>query len=94
MHQGMAVMDEATGKLLNYRQLMQNPKYKKQWSVSSAKEFDRFANGVGKRVKGTNTIRFIRKQDVPAARRKDVMYGQFVCNVRPEKRNTTAHDLL
>ena len=30
VHQGMAVMDEATGKLLNFRQLMQNPKYKKQ----------------------------------------------------------------
>ncbi len=28
-HQTMAVMDKDTGKLLNYRQLMNSPKYKK-----------------------------------------------------------------
>ena len=30
-------------------------------------------------------IKFIRKDDVPKDRRKDVTYGQFVCTVRPEK---------
>jgi hypothetical protein len=29
VHQAMAVMDKDTGKLLNYRQLMNSPKYKK-----------------------------------------------------------------
>ena len=44
------------------------------------------ANGVGGRIKNpTNTIKFIRKDDVPRERRKDVTYGQFVCTVRPEK---------
>ena len=33
----------------------------------------------------TNTIKFIRKEDVPQSRRKDVKYGQFFCTVRPEK---------
>ena len=42
-------------------------------------------NGVGGRIKETNTIKFICKQDVPTARRKDLMYGTFVCNVRKEK---------
>ena len=81
----MAVMDAETGKLLNYRQLMRDPKYKKQWSVSSANEFGRLANGVGGRIKGTNTIKFVAKNDVPKNRMKDVTYGQFVCSIRPEK---------
>ena len=82
----MAVMDAETGKLLNYKQLMRDPKYKKHWSVSSANEFGRLENGVGDRIKGTNTIKFIQKRDVPQARRKDVTYGSFVCNERPEKK--------
>ena len=86
VHQALAVMDKQTGKMLNYRQLMRHPFYKKAWSLSSANEFGRLANGVGGRIKNpTNTIKFIRKDDVPLDRRKDVTYGQFVCTVRPEK---------
>ena len=43
------------------------------------------ADGVGNQVKGTKTIEFIRKSDVPQARTKDVTYGSFVCSVRNEK---------
>jgi len=86
IHKAMAVMDADTGKMLNYRQLMRHPDYKQPWSKSSANEFGRLANGVGGRIKNpTNTIKFIRKNDVPHDRRKDVTYGQFVCTVRPEK---------
>ena len=31
-------------------------------------------------------MRFIREQEVPKQRKKDVTYGSFVCNVRPEKK--------
>ena len=86
MHQAMAVMDKASGKLLNYRQLMRDPKYKKEWNISAANEFGRLADGVGGRVKGTKTIKFIHKRDVPKNRMKDVTYGQFVCSIRPEKK--------
>ena len=79
VHEAMAVMDAETGKLLNYKQLMRNPKYKKKWSISSANEFGRLVNGVGGRTKKTtNTIKFIRKDEVPKDRRKDVTYGSFV----------------
>eukprot|EP00956_Cyclotella_meneghiniana_P038610 scaffold156983_cov20-Cyclotella_meneghiniana.AAC.2 len=82
----MAVLDEDTGNLLNYRQLLRHPKYRDQWKVSSANEFGRLANGVGGRIKKpTNTIRFIREQDIPKDRRKDITYGSFTCSVRPEK---------
>jgi len=39
----MAVMDEETGHLLNYRQLLCSAKYKKQWGISSANKFGRLA---------------------------------------------------
>jgi hypothetical protein len=88
VHQALAVMDAETGKVFNYRQLMQSTKHKEKWSKSSANEFGRLANGVGGRIKGTNTIKFIQKRDVPSHRMKDVTYGQFVCCIRPEKAET------
>jgi hypothetical protein len=86
VHRAIAVMDKQSGKMLNYRQLMRHPDYREQWSLSSANEFGRLANGVWGRIKHpTNTIKFISKNEVPHGRRKDVTYGQFVCTIRPEK---------
>jgi hypothetical protein len=39
VHQALAVLDKATEKMLNYRQLMRHPTYKKEWQLSSANEF-------------------------------------------------------
>ena len=75
VHQAMAAMDAETGKLLNYKQIIRDPKHTKRWSVSSANEFGRIVNGVGGRIKGTNKIKFIRKREVPNDRRKDMTYG-------------------
>jgi hypothetical protein len=36
-------------------------------------------------VKGTNTILFVHKQDIPHDHLHDITYGQFVCTIRPEK---------
>ena len=41
---------------------------------------------MGGRVKGTNTIKFVRKSAIPNDRRRDITYGSFVCTVRPEKK--------
>ena len=80
-------MNTDTDKLLSYRQLMRKPKFKNNWSTSSANEFGRLANGVGGRIKNpTNTILFIIRNDIPHNLRKDVTYGQFICSVRPEKK--------
>ena len=79
-------MDAETGKLLNYRQLQRYPKYSKEWNKYEANEFGRLTNSVGGRVKGTNTIKFIKRGDVPDGRRKDVTYVQFVCIITPEKK--------
>jgi hypothetical protein len=85
-HQAMSVMDEDTGKQLNYRQLTRSTKYREAWSLSPANKFGRLANGIGGRIKNpTNTIEFIFQHKVPTERMKDVTYGQFVCTVQPEK---------
>ena len=56
VHQATTVMNVATDKLLDYKQLMKNLKYKKKWDISSANKFGRLANGVGGQTKNpTNT---------------------------------------
>jgi len=85
IERALAVMDHDSGKMMNYCQLRKHPKYNKAWTTSSANEFGRLASGVGGRVKGTKKIRFIHQDDVPQKRWKDITYGSFQCNVRPEK---------
>ena len=86
----MAVMDKDSGKMLNYRQLMRHPEYKQQWSKLSANELGRLANGVGGRIKNpTNTIKFIRKDDVPQEQRKDVTYRHLYAPYDPIKPRKT-----
>jgi hypothetical protein len=41
VHKALEVMDTHTGKVLNYRQLMQSPKHKETWSKLSANKFGR-----------------------------------------------------
>ena len=78
-----AVIDEATGKELPYRQLITLPETKSTWQRSSANEFGRLFQGVGERITGTNTCKFIRHEDVP--KDKNPTYARFVCDIRPQK---------
>ena len=82
-----AVLDQETGQLLEYRQLLKHPRFKEVWNRSSADEFGRLAQGVGGRIKGTDTIRFIHKHEVPQDRFKDCTYIKFVCTIRTEKKD-------
>ena len=79
------VLDPDTGELLEYRQLLRHPKFKETWSISAANEFGRLAQGIKGRVKATDTIKFIKKSEIPPDRLKDVTYLKFVCMVRTEK---------
>jgi len=54
---------------------------------SSANEFGRLAQGVGNRIKGTSTIFFVPKSDVPFKTSKTT-YGKIVCNIKPHKKET------
>ena len=40
VHEALAVMNAETGKVLNYRKLMQSQKHEEIWSESSAKKLE------------------------------------------------------
>ena len=65
--------------------MIQHPAIGEQWRHSSSNEFGWLAQGIGGRIKGTDTMRFIPKQQVPEDRMRDVTYGKFVCDVRQEQ---------
>ena len=79
------IFDVNSGKVLKYRQLITNPHYQTVWNTSSANEFGRLAQGIGNRIKGTDTIVFVHKRQVPQDRMKDVTYVKFVCELKPNK---------
>ena len=80
-----AVLDGDTGELLEYRHLIKNPKYRKEWGYSFGNEIGRLAQGMPGRTEGTDTIQFIFKHEIPPDRWRDVTYARICCNVRPQK---------
>jgi hypothetical protein len=59
------------------------------WEKSASNELGRLCQGLSdRRVKGTNTLFFIKKDAVPKERRQDITYGNFVCELRPNKAET------
>ena len=73
----LPVLDEATGQTLEYHQLRQHPDFHKIWNESYSNELCRLCqiigtspDGIGKRVKGTDTLFLIRFEDIPADCRK------------------------
>jgi hypothetical protein len=73
------------GELLEYRHLIGNPKTKAVWAHSYGNEIGRLAQGMPGQNEGTNTIFFIRRDQVPRNRMKDTTYGLITCLVRSEK---------
>ncbi len=78
-----SVLHPTTGVPMEYKQLIKDPETKAIWNTSAANKFGRLAQGCGGRVKGTDTINFIKHADVPAGR--IVTYARFVCVMRPQK---------
>jgi hypothetical protein len=63
------------GELLEYHHLVSNHKTRSTWTHSYGNEIDRLAQGMPSRNTGTNTIFFIKKNQVPQNRAKDETYG-------------------
>jgi hypothetical protein len=80
-----AVLDKTVGHLLEMQHLLTNPKYKELWGKSYTKEIGCFAQGMLGVSKGTNTIVFIRREDIPHNRKHGVMYARVCVNYCPEK---------
>ncbi len=73
------------GELLEYRHLIANEKTRATWTHSYGNEIGRLAQGMPGRNTGTNTIVFIKRNQVPHDRAKDVTYGLITTLIRPEK---------
>jgi hypothetical protein len=76
-----AVINNDTGKVLEYRHLIKSEKHKRIWVRSFSNELGRLFQGI-RNVPGTDTCFFIRKSQVP--KHKRATYGRIVCNIRPQ----------
>jgi hypothetical protein len=70
-----AVICPETGKSLKHQELITKLKYKTKWMRSTANEINRLYS--------MNTIRFIRRLDIPKGRK--VTYGSFVVDLKNHK---------
>jgi hypothetical protein len=80
-----AALDKTTGHLMEMRHLLVNPKYKELCGRSYTKELGCLAQGMPGVSKGTNTIVFIRRNDIPHNRKRDVTYMHVCVNYCLEK---------
>jgi hypothetical protein len=62
-----AVICPDTGKSLKHNELITLLWHKIRWMRSTANEIGRLAQGLKRGVKGTNTIKFIIREDVPVS---------------------------
>jgi hypothetical protein len=70
-----ALICPETGKSLKHQELITNLRHKIKWMRSTANEITRLYN--------TNTIRFIRRSNIPKGRK--VTYGSFVVDIKDNK---------
>ncbi len=73
------------GELLEYRHLIANQTTRATWQHSYGNKIGRLAQGMPGCNTVTNTIVFIKKNQVPQNIAKDVTYGLITCLIRPEK---------
>ena len=89
----LPVLDKETGKLLEYRQVRNNPIYSPIWNPSYANKLGGLCQGFGKvtkgtkkkQVAGTDTFRVMHYRDIPKHKLKDVCHTMVVCEYLPQK---------
>ncbi len=69
------------GKLLKYKQLIAKLKTRAKWTHSYGNKIGRLAQGMPGHNTGTTTIIFIKKDQVPTTRAKNMTYGLITCLV-------------
>ena len=69
-----AVLDTDTGALMEMRHLLINPKYSDHWGKSYTTKFGQLAQGIPGISTGTNTFVFIKHDDAPIDRRRNITY--------------------
>jgi len=87
------VLDDSTGNVLEYCQLLKHPSFADTWNTSYANELGRLCQGIGRgnqgpknqRVAGTNTFHPIPYNAIPKDHRNEITFTKVVCSVRPDK---------
>ena len=87
-----SAINTTTGQTLEHRQLFHHTAYKELWSRSYSNKIVHLFQGVGsnpnntvQHVKCTNTFKFIRYENIPRDRCKDITSSKVVCLICPEK---------
>eukprot|EP00957_Ditylum_brightwellii_P132986 10140001-Ditylum_brightwellii.AAC.1 len=70
---------------MEYRDLIKDPKYMNVWKHLFSNEIGQLAQGLKRGTKGTDTILFVRHDEIPDDRKRDATYGRIVCDYRPQK---------
>ena len=79
------IHDKDTGEYLTYCKLLRDPKHRDVWEKSASNEFGRLCQGFSDgRVKGTNTLFFIKKDEVPNERKKENYLREFCLRITTE----------
>ena len=73
--------------LLEYCHLIANKNTRATWQHSYGNKIGQLTQGMTGQSEGTNTMFFIKKNQVPGDRAKDVTYGLITTLVGPEKIN-------
>jgi hypothetical protein len=88
-----AVLNNNTSKRMEMHHLLCNQKYTKLWGKVYTKELGQLAQGLSG-TKDTDTIVFIKYNEIPLDRRRHITYRKTVVTYQPEKRpeSNEAHD--
>ena len=85
-HMANLVLENKTGKHLNYGQLRKHPRLQETWKTSFSNEMGRLCqvvgtspNGKGKIIEGTNKFFAIKFEKIPKDRLNDICYTAVVC---------------
>jgi hypothetical protein len=81
-----AVICPDTVKSLEHNELLILLRYKIRWIRSTANKIARLTQGIKRGITGTNTIKFMRREDVPAGLK--VTYESFVVDIKAHKEKT------
>ena len=99
MHASCPVLDNDTGKQMNYGQLRKQPKFQETWYKYFLKKMGRLCQGVStgknglvKRVEVTDIFYVILFEDIAKNRLNKICYTSVVCELRPGKRTQIVYE--
>ena len=79
------IIDQTTGRALEYRHLIQQPHTRSFWVQSFINELGRLAQGKNNNNTGTNTIKFVNYNTIPPDRKSTITYGRLVVDHKTHK---------